>query len=159
MHAPDGTPFRYDSDFAHDRLAQHVVWTDLEDWERTVQSVLCELARTAEVFVDVGAYSGIHTVMACAANPGLRAVACEPNPIKLEQIAANVVLNGGNAVLRIPIALASADREEKVREDFRTLPGVDDLRMKLHSVKPAPRLGHGSDSARAGCAQHGETTR
>lgn len=93
LHAPNGAPFLYNADFGNDRLARHIVWTDLRCWEATVQQVLFELARTAEVFVDVGAYSGIYTLLACVANRDLRAVACEPNPFKIEQLRSNVQLN------------------------------------------------------------------
>ncbi|MDN3358953.1 FkbM family methyltransferase [Actinomadura sp. DC4] len=94
LHAPDGTPFAYDSAYPHDGLARHIVWTDMRDWEATTQPVLFDLARQAEVFVDVGAYSGIYTVLACVANPRLRAVAVEPNPSKLPQLRSNVTANG-----------------------------------------------------------------
>ena len=93
LHAPDGTPFRYDSSFEHDGLARHIVWTDMRDWEAGTQAVLFDLAKRARVFVDVGAYSGIYTVLACVANPTLRAVAFEPNPRKLPQITSNVTAN------------------------------------------------------------------
>jgi FkbM family methyltransferase len=94
LHAPDGAPFVYNSDFADDRLARHIVWTDLRHWETTTQPVLYELARHAEVFLDVGAYSGIYTLLACVANRDLHAIACEPNPVKLAQLRSNVRLNG-----------------------------------------------------------------
>jgi FkbM family methyltransferase len=66
----------------------------MRDWESTTQPVLFDLARRAEVFVDVGAYSGIYTLLACVANPRLRAVAFEPNPVKLPQLRSNVIVNG-----------------------------------------------------------------
>jgi FkbM family methyltransferase len=93
LHAPDGTPFTYAS-VPDDGLARHVVWTDLRDWEATTQPVLFGLARKAEVFVDVGAYSGLYTVLACVANPALRAVTFEPNPGRLAQLTANMTANG-----------------------------------------------------------------
>lgn len=93
MHAPDGTCFSYDSTYDHDGLARHIVWTDMRDWEATTQPVLFELAKNAEVFVDVGAYSGIYTVLACVANPGIRVVAFEPNPAKLPQLRSNIAAN------------------------------------------------------------------
>ncbi|MGH3388123.1 MAG: FkbM family methyltransferase [Actinomadura sp.] len=93
LHAPDGTPFTYTC-ARHDGLARHVVWTDMRDWEATTQPVLYGLARRAAVFVDVGAYSGLYTVLACTANPALRAVAFEPNPAKLAQLMANMAANG-----------------------------------------------------------------
>lgn len=94
LHAPNGAPFLYNSDFGDDGLARHIVWTDLRHWETTTQPVLFELARRAEVFVDVGAYSGIYTLLACVANRDLHVIACEPNPVKLAQLRSNVRLNG-----------------------------------------------------------------
>jgi len=93
LHAPDGTPFLY-VPFAHDGLARHVVWTDLRHWETGTHRVLFGLARGAGVFVDVGAYSGLYTLLACLADRRLRAVAFEPNPRKLPQLACHVAVNG-----------------------------------------------------------------
>lgn len=70
------------------------MWTDLRDWEATTHPVLFALATRAAVFVDVGAYSGLYTVLACIANPALRAVTFEPNPHKLAQLATNMTANG-----------------------------------------------------------------
>lgn len=77
--SPDGTRFQYVSD-PTDQLARSIVWRGLRDWEETTIPVFCELARSARTFLDVGAYSGIYTLLACAANKQLRAVAFEPNP-------------------------------------------------------------------------------
>lgn len=100
LHAPDGTPFQY-VPCAHDGLARHVVWTDLRDWEPGTHTTVFRLARGAGVFVDVGAYSGLYTVLACLADPRLRAVAFEPNPVKLPQLARNVAVNGLRDRVRI----------------------------------------------------------
>jgi FkbM family methyltransferase len=94
LHAPDGTPFTYNSTYRHDGLARHLVWTDMRDWETTTQPLLFELAREAKIFVDVGAYSGIYVILACIANAELHAVAFEPNRVKLRQLRSNVALNG-----------------------------------------------------------------
>ncbi|WP_203779007.1 FkbM family methyltransferase [Paractinoplanes rishiriensis] len=109
LRAPDGAPFLYNSDFDDDRLARHIVWTELRHWESSVQPVLFELARHAEVFLDVGAYSGIYTLLACVANRDLHAIACEPNPANLAQLRSNVRLNGlDNRVTIVAEALSWA---------------------------------------------------
>jgi FkbM family methyltransferase len=108
LHAPDGAPFRYDADFGDDRLACHIVWTDLQHWENTVLRVLYRLARRAEVFLDVGAYSGLSTLLACVANRDVHAIACEPNPARLAQLRSNLRLNGlGDRVTLVAQALSS----------------------------------------------------
>jgi FkbM family methyltransferase len=129
LHAPDGAPFRYDADFGDDRLARHIVWTDLRHWETTVLRVLYRLAQRAEVFVDVGAYSGISTLLACVANRDVHAIACEPNPARLAQLRSNVRLNGlGDRVTLVAEALSSSAGRATL-----TIP-TDDSRATLGPV-------------------------
>jgi FkbM family methyltransferase len=80
--------------------------------------VFYELARNARSFVDAGADSGIYTLLACAANERLRAVAFEPNPHALRLLERNIEVNAltdrvvlervaasdhrGQAILRVP---------------------------------------------------------
>ncbi|MFD9632200.1 FkbM family methyltransferase [Streptomyces violascens] len=92
LHDPAGRPFRY---YSHDDdvMARSIVWTDLRDWEETTQPVLFELARKARGFLDIGAFSGIYTLLACQANPALRAIAVEPNPRSVVMLRRNVELN------------------------------------------------------------------
>jgi len=129
LHAPDGAPFLYNSAFDDDRLARDIVWTDLRHWEVTVQPVLFELARRAEFFVDVGAYAGIYTLLACVANRDLHAVACEPNPVKLAQLRSNVRLNRlDDRVTIVGKALSSSAGRARL-----TVPS-DDSRATLRRV-------------------------
>ncbi|WP_240134358.1 FkbM family methyltransferase [Streptomyces sp. MUM 178J] len=117
LHAPDGSPFRYEC-FEEDGFGRMIVWRDMRDWERTTQPLLYSLAKKSRVFVDVGAHTGIYSILGCLANPELRVIACEPNPGLAERIRANAALNGlterltvvaaalsdapGNATLSIP---------------------------------------------------------
>jgi FkbM family methyltransferase len=106
LHAPDGSPFRYES-FEDDGLGRTIVWPDMRDWEMTTQPLLFSLAKRSEVFVDVGAHTGIYSVLACLANPELQVVACEPNPALVERIEANAALNGlGNRITVVTTALS-----------------------------------------------------
>ncbi|MEV0231185.1 FkbM family methyltransferase [Nonomuraea sp. NPDC050786] len=109
MHAPDGTPFLYHSVSTTDLLARSIVWTDMRDWERSTQRLLFDLARGVDVFVDVGAYSGIYSILACIANPRLKVVAFEPNPEMLPSLMANIAANGlGDRVTVVNKALSSS---------------------------------------------------
>lgn len=123
LHAPDGSAFLYDC--AHDDvLGNSVVWTDLRHWEETTHPLFYRLARQARGFLDAGAFSGLYTLLACQANPALRAVAVEPNPQTLPKLRRNVAVNGlehrvevvgkalsaepGRAVLTVPRWAAAA---------------------------------------------------
>ncbi len=59
-------------------------------------------------------------------------------------------------MFRIPIPLASANREQEIGQNFRALAGMDDFGMELHGVKPPDWFGHGGDGAGAGGADHRE---
>jgi FkbM family methyltransferase len=134
LPTPDGGTFRYDSTFRHDGLARHIVWTDMQDWEAATQPVIFDLAKTAGTFVDVGAYSGIYTLLACLANPELHAIAFEPNPMKLPQLRANVAANGlEDRVTIIEKALAAASGTAQL-----SIPS-DDSTASLAQGRPGDR--------------------
>src|SRR5262245_40045897 len=65
LELPDGNTIRYCSD-ENDQLARSVVWTDFADWESSSVKVFCELAKTAKYVLDIGAYTGIYSLIACA---------------------------------------------------------------------------------------------
>jgi FkbM family methyltransferase len=135
LHAPDGTAFLYDSTFEHDGLARHIVWTDMRDWEASTQPVLFNLAKTTDVFVDVGAYSGIYTVLACVANPNLRVVAFEPNVVKIRQITANVTANG----LKDRVTIIGKALAAKSGVATLSIP-ADDSTASLNDAEPDDRV-------------------
>lgn len=127
LHAPDGATFYYDADQA-DYFARNIVWTDLRDWEETTQPVLCALAREAAVFADVGAYSGIYTLLACTSNPRLRAMAIEPNPAMQAILGRNVTLNGLDdrvTVLDQALSARSGRADLTIPADDRTAASLD----------------------------------
>ncbi|WP_406170437.1 FkbM family methyltransferase [Streptomyces sp. NBC_00996] len=92
LRAPDGRTFRYVSSDA-DILARGLIWTNMRHWEETTHPLVYELAQNARRFVDIGAFSGIYTLLACRANPHLEAVAVEPNPVAASMLNRNVRAN------------------------------------------------------------------
>ncbi|MEU4133868.1 FkbM family methyltransferase [Streptomyces wuyuanensis] len=108
LWAPDGSPFRYASD-VDDILARSLIWTNLRHWEETTHPVFFDLARHARGFMDVGAFSGIYTLLACQANSRLHAVAVEPNPAAMRKLRRNVEVNHlHERVVLVDKALSSA---------------------------------------------------
>jgi FkbM family methyltransferase len=55
--------------------------------------LMARLAREADVFLDVGAYTGLFTLVATAANPSIRATAFEIVPAVAEHLERNAVRN------------------------------------------------------------------
>jgi FkbM family methyltransferase len=86
--------------------------TRLVDWdicyfgyEREVTALIARLVRPGHAAIDVGANTGLHSlVMARSAAPGV-VVACEPNPDLGPLLAHNVALNDLDNVLIEPVAV------------------------------------------------------
>ena len=90
--SPAGHSFTYIADKS-DMLARGVVWGNLKVWEATSLRVFSELSRTSERILDVGAYSGVYSLIACADGTG-EAIAFEPNPAIRPLLERNVRANG-----------------------------------------------------------------
>ena len=78
---------------AGDRWARRLYWRGLQDAERYSLSAFARLAPRAAVVVDVGAYGGLYTLVACTVNRALRAHAFEPAPVTYGRLARNLELN------------------------------------------------------------------
>jgi len=71
----------------------------------------CDLAKTArpgEMFLDVGAYSGIYALAAAASSSQVRVIAFEPSTITFGRLAQNVLLNNFDTRV-FPVNLAAGD--------------------------------------------------
>ena len=76
--SPAGHDFVYWADLK-DMMAHGVVWENLRVWEASSLKVFSELVKGAERFVDVGAYTGVYSLVACA-DGAAEVIAVEPNP-------------------------------------------------------------------------------
>jgi len=73
-------------------MARGVVWEDLRNWEVGSLGVFSRLVARSRLFLDVGAYTGIYSLIACVDGPGA-AVAFEPNPAVRPLLATNLAAN------------------------------------------------------------------
>jgi FkbM family methyltransferase len=129
---PGGNGFLYDA-AAGDVLARSFIWTGFRDWESTTVPLFCELARRSTSFLDVGAFTGVYSLLACAVNPSIRAVVVEPNPSVLPSLRRNIDVNRfgerctpiacalsdvpGTAILTIPLDTPAATLGDSVTGD------------------------------------------
>jgi FkbM family methyltransferase len=89
-----------------DTVGHRIFWSGLREWERETSPVILDNIRRSRCFFDVGANCGIYTVMGCAANPALRAVAVEPVPRIFAALTNNVAQNNlGARVTLLNMAL------------------------------------------------------
>jgi FkbM family methyltransferase len=88
------TSFQYRA-VLNDGIGFEMFWGGVERcWEAETMSIFCTLACASSTIVDVGANTGIYTLLACALNPLCRAIALEPVPEIYAILQENVAMNG-----------------------------------------------------------------
>lgn len=107
VRTPAGNRIEYLAD-PSDMLARQIVWGNLTIWEATSLRAFSQLVRNSRMFVDVGAYTGIYSLIACADGAG-NAIAFEPNPEVVPMLRRNVAANSmGERITVIAKAASSA---------------------------------------------------
>jgi FkbM family methyltransferase len=87
-----GFSFKLDDPSGNDNVARLV---QNDDFEPPLPELVAELlARSNGSFIDVGAHTGVYTILACLTRPDLSAVAFEPYPEILEICRRNLEING-----------------------------------------------------------------
>lgn len=89
---PDGGSIIY-STVAGDQLARGLCWRGLDSVEPETTRVFYRLARKAKLVLDLGAYTGVYTLLACAANRVSTVIAFEPVPRIFERLVNHIRLN------------------------------------------------------------------
>lgn len=106
---PGGELFQYAS-VADDGIGRALYWQGTGAWEVETIDIYYRLAKKSKVIVDIGANTGVYTLIACAANEQAQVYAFEPVPQVYERLSANVHLNQwqGRCTLQ-KIAISSSD--------------------------------------------------
>jgi len=89
---PNGRSFQYVS-HAADPIGRYLFWSR-RGWEPDTTAVFFELARQARCVIDVGANSGLFSLIACCASADATVVAFEPVPRVHAQLVEHVRING-----------------------------------------------------------------
>ncbi len=87
-----GIEFRYSSN-PGDGIGRALYWKGTASWEADTIPVFVELARRSTRFLDIGANTGVYTLLACAVNPSVRVTAFEPVPQVFEILCKNIAVN------------------------------------------------------------------
>ena len=96
----NGDDFLYDS-FENDFISRSIVWTNFRNWESLSVSIFYEFSKVSNSVLDIGAYTGIYSLIACAANSICRVCAFEPNPNMILNIEKNCAVNRFKDRIRI----------------------------------------------------------
>lgn len=89
---PGGHVVRYHTEVG-DPVGQSFYWRGIDGWEAPSLHTFLALAKRARHLLDIGANTGAYTLIACACNDGLQALAYEPVPRVFERLARNIAVN------------------------------------------------------------------
>jgi FkbM family methyltransferase len=92
-----------------DWVSNQVFWRGWSGYEPETTPLFFELAREADVVVDVGAYVGFYTLLAALANPDGRVFAFEPMPENAERVRRHIAENGLDNVELVEAAVSDVD--------------------------------------------------
>jgi FkbM family methyltransferase len=96
---------------AFDIVGQDIFWRGWRRWEKETAPVIVENIRNSRCFIDVGANSGIYTIVGCITNPNVRVVAIEPVPDVCGALKNNVAQNQfSSRVTALNIALGDSNK-------------------------------------------------
>lgn len=119
--------FRYEAS-PGDRVAAPLYWTGLNSWEAETFSAFVPLARASRGFLDIGAYTGVFTLVAATVNARLSAVSFEPNPQRFRTLVRNLERTAMTGRCRpLPVALGSSSGRARlfIPQDDDSLASLD----------------------------------
>lgn len=123
---PAGAAFRYCA-IPTDPIGRYLFWSGVRYFEPETTGVFLKLARRARVVLDIGANTGVYTLLACAAGDA-RVLSFEPVPRNCELLSANLRANGWES------------RCEARREAVCNVTGRADLRVPCVEVPDTASL-------------------
>ncbi len=94
-------------------LENEVFWRGVRGWEPTSVELWTRLSLTSNVILDVGANTGLYTIMAGHTNAAARLYAFEPLPDICRRLEQNLRLNRISAVV-LNVALSNEAREQRI---------------------------------------------
>ena len=74
---------------------------NFQTWETESRLIFSNLSKKADLILDIGAYSGIYSLIAARSSGTAKIVAFEPNPVMRHLLESNIRLNGFEKRIRI----------------------------------------------------------
>jgi FkbM family methyltransferase len=93
--------------FPEDSIGRALYWHPFRTWEHQTVRAYCRFAQDARVILDIGANTGVYSLIACAVNPKAKVIAFEPVPDIFDCLAGNIQLNAyQNRCLAFQVAVS-----------------------------------------------------
>jgi FkbM family methyltransferase len=117
-----------------DTIGEILYWRGLRKFEPQTVPLFIELTRRSQYILDIGANSGLYSVLACAANPTASVIAWEPIPGFAEKIRRNLLTNnfGPRAVVRECAVSDTAGEVDFYISDDSTMSSLSDSNASLY---------------------------
>jgi FkbM family methyltransferase len=90
---PNGNSFKY-SAIADDAIARAIFWRGWDGWEPETMRIFYKLAQKSKLFLDIGANTGLFTLVTLAANPQAKVMSFEPVPHVYKRLLSHIEMNG-----------------------------------------------------------------
>jgi FkbM family methyltransferase len=89
---PDGNSFLYATTY-NDAIGRALFWRQLSGFEPSTVKVFYHLAKKSNLVFDIGANTGVFTLLAASANQNLEVVSFEPVPHIFNKLSKNIKIN------------------------------------------------------------------
>lgn len=90
---PNGNSFKY-SAIANDAIARAIFWCGWDGWEPETMHIFYKLAQKSNFILDIGANTGLFTLLALATNPQAKVMAFEPVTHVYQRLLYHLEING-----------------------------------------------------------------
>jgi len=104
-----------------DGVANSLYWLGIEGLAYDTRKVWIELARKSNVIFDVGAYTGLMSLLAAAVNSKAQIFAFEPLEAQFQYLKRNISINNFDNII-IPVQKAVSDKESLVKINIAFCP-------------------------------------
>jgi len=104
---PDGKRFKYNS-VPEDGIGRLLYWGGIDLYESETIKVFYALAKDADFTIDIGANTGLYSLIACSARDDSKVVSLEPEANSYDLLLKNIMLNGWHERCRA-IKMAASD--------------------------------------------------
>lgn len=119
---PNGNSFKY-SAIADDAIARAIFWCGWDGWEPETMQVFYKLAQKSKLFLDIGANTGLFTLVTLAANPQAKVMAFEPVPQVYKRLLSHIEINGWSDRCQTKnLAVSNTVGETKLHIPFEDVP-------------------------------------